>query len=309
MNHSSVWSDAMQARIADALIEHAPVGGATEAHLRAVITDTAARPGKLFRARLVLATTTAHGINDSIGLPLATAVEYFHVASLLFDDLPCMDNATTRRGQPCPHHVHGEATSILAALAFINRAYALIGFALLDQPALMRLKAQACLDACLGSSGLVGGQARDLRFASSDRSPREVTRVAMAKTGAMISLGLLLPALLTAPSQAEMRALESLCLYWTLALQGLDDLHDVLATSVRAGKTTGRDRALVRPNLAVVLGVPQARARILRLLGQAERKVGHLVNLTPAWSYLLEFQSHLAANATPVTSQRAALAA
>lgn len=309
MNDHSAWSEAVQQRLTAALIEHAPAGPTTEAHLRTVVAETAARPGKLFRARLAFATTTAHGVNESIGLPLATAVEYFHVASLLFDDLPCMDNAVTRRGLPCPHHVHGEATTILAALAFINRAYALTGFAFLHQPATVRLKAHACLDACLGTAGLVGGQARDLRFASSDRSAREVTRVAVAKTGAMLSLGLLLPALLSAPSQAELHALEALCLYWTLALQALDDLHDVLATSIDAGKTTGRDRALVRPNLAVALGVTRTRARIHRLLAQADRKIARLISAESAWSYLQEFQTFLVAAATPVTGQRAALAA
>lgn len=309
MTGAAVWSDAVQRQLTDALIEHAPAGAATEAHLRSVITETAARPGKLFRARLVFATTTAHGIPPSVGLPLATAVEYFHAASLLFDDLPCMDNATTRRGAPCPHHVHGEATAILGALAFINRAYALTGFALLQQPAVVRLKAQACLDACLGTAGLVGGQARDLRFASSDRSLREVTRVAVAKTGAMLSLSLLLPALLAAPHREEVRALEALCLYWTLALQGLDDLGDVLTTSLECGKTTGRDRALARPNLAVALGVPHTRRRIHRLLTQADRRVHQLIGLSPAWSYLQEFHLFLVATATPVTGQRASLAA
>ena len=56
---------------------------------------------------------------------LAIALEYFHTASLLFDDLPCMDNASERRGVPCVHLAFGEAGAILAALALINRAYAL----------------------------------------------------------------------------------------------------------------------------------------------------------------------------------------
>lgn len=303
------WSDCVRERLAAALLEHAPVGPHTDANLHAVITGIATQPGKLFRARLVLATTGAHGIDEAIGLPLATAVEYFHVASLLLDDLPCMDDAQLRRGQPCAHRVHGEATAILAALAFINRAYALIGFALIGQPAAIRLQVQACLDACLGSAGLVGGQAGDLRFASTDRSAREVCRVAMAKTGTMFWLGLILPALIAGPSRHEARALEALCLYWGLAFQALDDLHDVLATSVEAGKTTGRDRALVRPNLAVTIGVPRTRSRIQRLLGQADRKVNQLVQARPAWSYLEEFQRYFAAAAAPLAGKLREIAA
>lgn len=304
-----IWSDEVRQQLSAALIEHAPTGALAEAHLHAAITEAVLRPGKLVRARLVFATTTAHGIDPETALMLATAVEYFHLSSLLLDDLPCMDDAETRRGQACAHRVHGEATAILAALAFINRAYALAGFALADQPGAVRMQAQACLDACLGSAGLVGGQARDLRFATSDRSPREVSRIAMGKTGAMLWLGLLFPALLAAPGRAERRALEALCIYWSLAFQALDDLQDVLGTPIDAGKTTGRDRALVRPNLALAIGVPAARGRISRLLGQAERRLEQLFQLRPSWGYLQQFQDYFADIAAPIVGKGEEVAA
>jgi geranylgeranyl diphosphate synthase type II len=303
------WSEKTRQRLTAALLEHAPTGPGTEAHLHALISESAARPGKLFRARLVLSTAAAHGIDETVSVTLATAVEYFHVASLILDDLPCMDDAQTRRDQPCAHVVHGQATAILGALAFINRAYALVGFALAPQPPSIRLQMQACLDGCLGTAGLVGGQARDLQFAASDRSPREVCRVALAKTGTMLWLGLLFPALLASPSRAEAKNLEALCVYWTLAFQALDDLGDVLGSSIDAGKTTGRDRLLVRPNLAIALGVPRARARIGRLLQQADRRVRQLAKLRPAWSYLAEFQNYFSETAAQITGKPGVVAA
>ncbi|MDO8545294.1 MAG: polyprenyl synthetase family protein [Opitutaceae bacterium] len=309
MNDSVAWSEATRDKLLAALLEHAPTGPHAEPHLHAVITGVATQPGKLVRARLVLATTAAHGIDERIGLALATAVEYFHISSLLLDDLPCMDDAQTRRGQPCAHRVHGEATAILAALAFINRAYTLVGLCTAGEPAPVRLQVQACLDACLGSAGLVGGQARDLRFATSDRSVREVCRVAGAKTSAMLWLGLLVPALLTGPDLEEVRALEALCIYWGLAFQAVDDLNDVTATSVDAGKTTGRDRQLARPNLAIALGVPGTRRRIARLLAQANRKVRRLTATSPAWSYLVEFQHYFADSGASLSGKSAGIAA
>ena len=309
MTMIDVWSDTVSQELVAALIEHAPTGPHAEPHLHAAITEAVARPGKLVRARLLLATIRAHGIDDETGLALATAVEYFHLSSLLLDDLPCMDDAVTRRGHVCAHRVHGEATAILAALAFINRAYALVGFALATQPGAIRLQAQACLDACLGSAGLVGGQARDLRFSSSDRSAREASRIALGKTGALLWLGLLFPALLAGPDREERRTLEALCIYWGLAFQALDDVQDVLATSIDAGKTTGRDRALVRPNLAVALGVPSARRRIHRLLAQAESRLDVLQQLRPAWGYLEQFQRYLSEVAAPIAGETAEAAA
>src|SRR5665213_2663032 len=81
--------------------------------------------GSLVRPRLVFQMATAYGLEDACAQDLAVALEYFHTASLLFDDLPCMDDAMERRGAPCTHLVFGEDGAILTALALINRAYAL----------------------------------------------------------------------------------------------------------------------------------------------------------------------------------------
>jgi len=79
--------------IVQALLEHAPVGAKTESRLAAVLDQAINNPGKLVRARLVHAAAMNHGMEESRSLQLATAVEYYHLASLLLDDLPCMDNA------------------------------------------------------------------------------------------------------------------------------------------------------------------------------------------------------------------------
>jgi geranylgeranyl diphosphate synthase, type II len=273
-------------RLRAALVENSPAYVATDSRLRDTITFAADNPGKLVRARLVFAAAQAHGLEDGPAERLACAVEYFHVASLLLDDLPCMDDAFTRRGRPCAHKLFGEAQAILGALAFINRAYALSGFAFAMHRAEIRMQATACLDACLGPAGLLGGQAADLSFAESDRSARAVSAVAMRKTGALFWLAVYFPALLAAPSPVELRALKALCVYWGLAYQAADDLQDALMNAFETGKTTGRDRELTRPNLAHAIGVPAAQARIGRLLAQARRAVAVLDGESARWSYL-----------------------
>jgi geranylgeranyl diphosphate synthase type II len=60
-------------------------------------------------------------------LDLGVAVESVHAASLVFDDLPSMDDGTLRRGQPTLHLRFGESTAILAAVALINRAFQVWG--------------------------------------------------------------------------------------------------------------------------------------------------------------------------------------
>ena len=46
-----------------------------------------------------------------------------HAASLILDDLPCMDDAAIRRGRPACHKIYGEDTATLAAVALMNHAF------------------------------------------------------------------------------------------------------------------------------------------------------------------------------------------
>lgn len=287
-----------QTRTADplvrALMDNSPATARTEPHLRSVIDGVTGVPGKLVRARLTETAARIHGLDEDEARQLACAIEYFHLASLLLDDLPCMDDAEVRRGQPCAHREHGEASAILGALGLINRAYALVQLALLRQPEFIRLQACACVDACLGVSGLVGGQAQDLRFGEGDQSARTIGRIALAKTGALFWLAAYLPALASGPSAGERRGLKALCVYWGLAFQTLDDLGDVLGGSDALAKSRGRDRILSRPNLALALGVPQARRRVARLARLAEQTVRQLETSDPRrWGYLRSFQLEL----------------
>lgn len=296
--------------LARMLLAQVPAPAATEPHLRAVLREGAAHPGRMLRGRLVLAAAAAHALPRAPALAAACALEYFHLASLLLDDLPCMDDATTRRGRLCLHHRHGEASVILAALALINRAYALVGEALHASPAPVRRDVQALLDDCLGPAGVVGGQARDLRFAESDRSAREVGRIALTKTGALFRLAVGLPALLAGADAPARRRLHRLCVCWGLAYQVADDLNDVLGDGAATGKTAGRDRALRRPNLALALGVPVARRRLARLVDHAARAAGDLQRADPRWTYLAEFHRRcFVAPDSPSARQLATLAA
>lgn len=283
--------------LAEALRENAPAGPAVEEHLRGALDQAVTNPGKLQRACLVEDAARAHGLPEASARLLACAVEYFHLASLLFDDLPCMDNATVRRGRPCVHRVHGEAAAILAGLALIARAHALVGIVYGAAAPAVRMQAALCVDACLGVNGLVGGQAHDLAFTGGPRAAAQVSRIAAAKTGALFRLALVLPALASAPTAEELRDLHALALYWGLWFQAVDDLRDVLSTETETGKTGGRDRALKRPNLALAIGVPATRRRLARLEGQIARRLARLPGVDSRWAHLCQFHETLSLRA------------
>ena len=130
-------------------------------------------PGSLVRPRMVLLVASAYGVEDAAAQELAIALEYFHTASLIFDDLPCMDNAMERRGAPCVHFEFGEAEAILSALALINRAYALIWRAVATAPPESQQPAMAYIERLLGVHGLLNGQSLDLHYATMPHNLRD----------------------------------------------------------------------------------------------------------------------------------------
>jgi geranylgeranyl pyrophosphate synthase len=85
--------------------------------------------GKRIRPQLCLASAAVVGGRAEDALYPACAIELLHSYTLVHDDLPAMDNDTTRRGKPSVWAAFGEATAILAgdalqALAFQTAARA-----------------------------------------------------------------------------------------------------------------------------------------------------------------------------------------
>jgi geranylgeranyl diphosphate synthase, type II len=78
--------------------------------------------GKRFRPALVLMVAKALGYGADVS-QAALGVEFFHTASLIADDLPCMDNDDFRRDQPSLHKAFGESAALLASYALIAAGY------------------------------------------------------------------------------------------------------------------------------------------------------------------------------------------
>lgn len=249
-----------------------------EPELFGVLRDALDHPGSLLRAQLAFDVQRRHGVDFEAALDLAIGVEYFHTASLLFDDLPSMDDGAERRGRTCPHRVWGEAATQLAGLALITRAYELLwhSFGTLE-PARAR-RAASLAGACLGVRGILDGQSRDLHPPKIWTS-REVERVAAGKTVTLIRLSLVLPALVSGAGEGELEQLEALARAWGLAYQVVDDFKDHLLTAEESGKTPQRDRRLRRPNLPAVLGADAALIRLQGLLGEGNESIRQLQRL------------------------------
>ena len=109
------------------LAELLPESQCTPPRLHEAICYSLMAPGKRLRPLLCLLSCEYLGGDSDAALDPACALEMVHTASLVLDDLPAMDNATLRRGRPTNHLQFGEDTALLAAMALLNRSYAVVG--------------------------------------------------------------------------------------------------------------------------------------------------------------------------------------
>jgi geranylgeranyl pyrophosphate synthase len=277
------------------------IGPVGEPRLAAALGDLLSRPGSLVRAVAAYLVGMELGLFEESARALACGIEYLHTASLVFDDLPAMDDARTRRGAPCIHVAHGEAVAMLAALALVNRGYFLLWQGMRGARPARRDEAGVLVDECLGIQGLTGGQAYDLAGWRGRQDPGEVAAVAARKTGALLRLTLGLPALCGRGTDREIQLLDRLALLRGLAYQAADDLKDVTAAEADTGKSAGRDEELGRPNLAAAEGVPAALKRFRRLQETGDRVEAALPGPPERWGMLrlLRVEAPLSALSIP----------
>lgn len=197
--------------------------------------------GKRLRPVLCLAAAERCGCSPDDALPLALGFEMLHTATLIHDDLPCMDNDDMRRGKPSNHAVFGETIAVLAGDALLALALEYPLCRSKNIPPQNLLKAMQIFSSAIGPSGVCGGQMMDMDNSQGENDPDYVRKIASLKTGTLIR------AALTAGAALGTEDKEVLGLYYAYgthigsAFQIIDDMLDVSATAEELGKTPGKD--------------------------------------------------------------------
>jgi len=219
-------------------------------------------PGKRIRPFLTVLAAAELGANELDALDAGCALEMVHAASLILDDLPSMDDAPWRRGQPSTHVVFGEDGAILAAVSLLARAYATVGTAArLD--ANTRCELVGILARSVGTAGLAGGQYQDLRPGLGAPLDR-ITGANHLKTGMLFVAAVEMAG---AIAGADARHLDRMLVFATHLGQGFQLLDDL--TDAQGYDSAGSGEDAGKLTLLSVLGQDEVRHRLDRHLAQA----------------------------------------
>jgi len=99
-------------------------GGVAPRQLSAALTYATTPGGARIRPTILTSVAMACGDDQpQITDAAAAALELIHCASLVHDDLPCFDDAATRRGKPSVHRAYGEPLAVLTGDSLIVLAF------------------------------------------------------------------------------------------------------------------------------------------------------------------------------------------
>jgi len=214
-------------------------------------------PGKRLRAALVFLVAEAAGRDRAALVDVGCVVEIVHAASLVLDDLPCMDDAVLRRGEPTLHRRFGEAVAILAAFSLLATAQSHLAPALAAAgvPPAHREQLSGRLAEVVRT--LCRGQAADLAL-SGRADLEELERIHAEKTGALFELAAELGSIGGGVDAATRAAILAYARNLGLAFQVSDDILDATGSASTLGKDAGRDRDLGRTTFVRVFGLEGA---------------------------------------------------
>lgn len=224
--------------------------------------------GKRLRPILVYLTGQTLGIPNSQLTPIACAIELIHCYSLVHDDLPAMDNANLRRGQPTCHKKFNEATAILVGDALLTLAFEVIA----DTKELNDAdKTQIVLQLAKhsGAQGMVKGQVLDLNSTDKKLSKKELIELCQHKTGALLTACVQLPLIIKKPSAEVTQALLRFSECLGLGYQIQDDLLDIESSTIELGKKSGIDAENHKNTFPTIVGINNAKETLANLQTEA----------------------------------------
>lgn len=272
-------TDALRGMIEERLRTLLPAADAHQDRVGAAMRYGVLAPGKRVRPMLVLLAARGFQLDPADVLDAACALEMVHAASLFLDDLPCMDDAKLRRGQPTVHIAFGEDVAMLASIALLARAWRVTATAAAIAPR-VRTDMVAVLSDAVGIDGLVTGQYRDLHASAGESSRPQIARTNQLKTGVLFAAAFEIAGLAAGADARTRGLLREAADALGQAFQLADDLADQEMEPSLLGKDCRQD--VGKSTLVSMVGARQTRRILATQVERAETLIAQAMPLEPS---------------------------
>ncbi|MDO4183206.1 MAG: polyprenyl synthetase family protein [Coriobacteriia bacterium] len=240
-----------------------------ETYLYGPLTKYSENGGKRHRPLICFAACAAVGGNMDLAMSAAAAIEHFHTAALIHDDIA--DDAKTRRGKPCMHLVEGLGLSVnMGDLGLYLVNGTVVNDESLDPMVRLRVISELLDMTC----STIEGQALDIGWARDGRydiTPEDYLCMARHKTafysgGVPLAVG----AIVGGASEETVEGLRKFGLDTGLAFQIQDDLLNLVGEEESVKKDFRSDITEAKRTLVMVHclqhSTPENRQRLIDIL-------------------------------------------
>ena len=232
--------------------------------------------GKRIRPTLALAGASLCGYQAQDHIPLATAIEFIHMATLLHDDV--VDESTLRRGVETANEIWSNQSSVLVGDFLFSRAFQIL--TMIGSMDILQVVSQA-------STSLAKGEVNQLALGRSIAiTTEQYLQVITAKTASLFEATCRAGGIVAKADNHLVDALGQFGLNLGIAYQLTDDLLDYTAKQAILGKTVGDDFREGKVTLPVILALEKADEeehyfwkRTLENLDQSEEDLSQAIEL------------------------------
>ncbi len=227
--------------------------------------------GKRHRPLICLLACEAVGGDPAKAYPSAAAIEHFHTAALIHDDIE--DASQTRRGEPCMHISEGEGLAINAG----DLALSLVTGTVVDDPGLEdAVKLRVLKELVDMTTRTIEGQALDIGWARDDRfdlTTEDYLTMANHKTAFYSgAVPLAVGAIVGGGSETQIATLRAFGMASGLAFQIQDDVLNLVGKKESVGKDFRSDITEGKRTLVAIHALQHSaqRDRLLAILSARE---------------------------------------
>ena len=227
--------------------------------------------GKRIRPILMFATYRLFKEDYERCLPFAIGMEMVHNASLIHDDMPCIDNDDFRHGKPTNHKMYDECTALLAGDALFNYSNVVITDDLREELDIKQIsmKIMALNEFVKAKDKMVCGEYFDTVSEGQLLTLEQLEYMHMNKTGALIRESVRIGALLAGVSNQELQILTNYAENIGLAFQIKDDILSEIGDSKKMGKPVGNDREMNKVTYVTKYGLERAQEMLDDVINEA----------------------------------------
>ena len=243
------------------------------------------RGGKRIRPLIVLFLSDAISLGYSV-IESALSIEFFHTASLIVDDLPCMDDDEIRRGNPSLHKAFGENIALLASYGLLIEAFQKIEEnsrtmeekGNMQEVHLVKKIAYETATKCAGVKGGILGQYYDLFEQRINLSQEEVKERIYLKTGVFFEGAFVFGWIFGGGNMMHLNDVRAIGRYFGYMFQIKDDFHDFVKDSQKKSRSNcvhllGREKSME----LFYLSKEECLCTLFQILPQEETKIHFLL--------------------------------